>query len=254
MTSKKLAFAMLVASCVGTSSLTSNAAPAAKPQAQAQPGAIDKLKVELDTTGIAKTVKVEIAKKEPYEGEEEVIYLNGAPRHIRILFDGKKMQYGDNDFMEPHLLVYPLADYVAMFPKKKQVEFNKRIATLRKILASKSVKGVDEIPILPESDGAEFLHQQIKYLNFKNGTGISYVSAYGNGDPVLEDKDFFYTYQGITSDGKHYVSFFWPVKATGMKKNLNPTDIKKYVEKLPRANFSPSLDALDNLSSSISIK
>ncbi len=255
MTSKKLAFALLVAGCIGTSSSFSGyGAPAQKAQSAA--GMIEKLKVELDTTGVAKSVKVEIMPKEKYEPEEEIIYLNGAPRHVRILFDGTKMQYGDNDFMKPHLLIYPLADYRAVFPKNKQVEFDKRIATLRKITANKSVKGIEEIPVLPESDGAQFCHLQEKYLTFNNngGTGVSFVTAYGNGDPPLSESSFIYTFQGITADSKYYVSFFWPVKATGLPSGLPLNKSNAYCQKLERAKYAPSLDTLDKLVSSITLK
>ncbi|MFN8551661.1 MAG: hypothetical protein U0103_09245 [Candidatus Obscuribacterales bacterium] len=254
---KKLACAVLLATCMGTSLLTNTAslaAPPSKPPSAAS--SVDKLKVELDATGVAKTVKVEIRAAEKYEPDEEIIYLNGAPKHIYVSFDGKKSKYGDNDFSQPHLLVYPLAEYRAIFPKNKKVEFDKQIAMLRKIIANKSSKGVEEIPVLPESDGAQFCHLQEKYLTFnKNGgTGVSFVTAYGNGDPPLSASDFIYAFQGITADSKYYVSFFWPVKATGLPNGLPIKKSNQYCQKLARDKYSPSLDALDKVVSSINLK
>ena len=252
--SDKFVFSLLIASCIGISSLSCEAAPAAKTSNSGS--AIAKLKVDLDTTGIAKTTKVEIVPKDPYSKQEEVIDLNGAPTHVRILFDGKQLKYGDNSFNEPHLLIYPMADYVALFPKERQIAFNKRIATLKKIIANKSVKGVKEIPVLPESDGYEFCHDQEKYLAFNQGagTGVSYVTVYGNGDPPVNESDFFYSFQGLTADGKYYVAFYWPVKATGMPKDLPLAKSQKYLETLPRGKYQPSLDVLDKVVSSITIK
>lgn len=253
MTSKKSAFAVLVATCIGTSQLASQAAPATTAQNAAP--SIAKLQVELDTTGIAKSTKVEILPKDPY-ASDDVISLSGAPMHVRILFDGKKLQYGDNDFRQPHLLIYKLADYAAVFPKDKQTEFNKQIATIRKIIANKSSKGFDEIPVLPQSDGAQFCHLQEKFLTFNNnkGTGVSFVTAYGNGDPPLNEADFTYAFQGITADSKYYVAFYWPVKATGLPKDLPLPKSNQYCQKLARAKYDPSLDSLDRAVSSITLK
>lgn len=257
MTSKKLACALMLITCIGTSltmSESSFAAPATRSQATAS--SVEKLRVELDTTGVAKTVKVEIRPAEKYEPDEEIIYLNGAPKHIYVSFDGKKSKYGDNDFSQPHLLIYPLAEYRAIFPKNKKVEFDKQIAMLRKIIANKSSKGVEEIPVLPESDGAQFCHLQEQYLTFNKsgGTGVSFVTAYGNGDPPLSESDFIYAFQGITADSKYYVSFFWPVKATGLPNGLPIKKSNQYCQKLARDKYSPSLNALDKVVSSINLK
>ncbi|CAN5551480.1 hypothetical protein BH10CYA1_BH10CYA1_25080 [soil metagenome] len=254
MTSIKFAIALLIGICVATSSLSCDAAPAA--QKPGDGSDIAKLKVELDTSGIAKTTKVEIEPKDPYDPKDELLTFNAAPMHVCITFDGKKPKYGDNDFSEPHLLIYPLSQWAPMFPKAKQAAFNKRLDGLKKAIAAKSSKGLDTIPILPESDGAEFLHAQESYLKFNSGagSGVSFISVYGNGDPPVNESDFFYTFQGLSTDGKYYLSFFWPVKATGLPKDLALAKSKAYVQELARAKFSPSLDALDKVIGSITLK
>ncbi|MFN8555708.1 MAG: hypothetical protein U0103_29935 [Candidatus Obscuribacterales bacterium] len=250
MTSRKVALSSLMAISIG---FASTACDAARAQKTATAGAVSKLTVELDTTGIAKTTKVEIVPKDPY-GEDGDISLSGSPMHTRIIFDGKKLQYGDNSFNEPHLLIYPVAEYQALFPKKKQAEFQKIISDLKKVTAAASDKSLPTMPILPGSDGHEMLHAQIKRVNFTQGSGVSYVSVYGNGDPPVNESDFFYTFQGLTTDGRYYVSFFWPVKAAGMPKDLPLAKSQKYAENLARAKFVPSLETLDKVVGSISLR
>lgn len=216
-------------------------------------GESNKLQVDLDTTGLAKTTKVAVVPKSPFDAGDEIIHMNGEPRHVRIIFDDQKIE-SNNDYSKPHLLVYPLAQYATLFPPATKVMFNKRINELKKIIATKSDRGINQLPIMPDSDGYEFLHQQEKYLNFSKGSGIAFISCYGNGDPPLNAGDFFYTFQGLTTDGKHYVSFFWPVKATGFPANSTVANAEKYLHKLARSKFTPSLDTLDQLVSSISIK
>ncbi|HEY9678536.1 MAG TPA: hypothetical protein V6C76_11035 [Drouetiella sp.] len=219
----------------------------------AHPTAMPSMSVDIDTTGIAKSTKVQIVPKEKYDKEEEIVHLNGAPQHVKVIFDGKKVE-SDNDFMDQHLLIYPIKEWEATFPPMFKKEFNKRISDLKKMIATKSGAGLKELPILPDSDGAELLHSKIKPLAFKSGSGITFIACYGNGDGPYKADDFFYTFQGITADGKNYVSFFWPVTATGMKPDTEQKKAEKFIEDLPRAKFSPSLEALDKAVSSISIK
>lgn len=266
MTSFKLLSAAFLSLSITTFALSCDAAPPSTSEKTAAHSSVDadkkiaaqssiaRLHVELDTTGIAKTTQVSIIPKEPYSGEDDDVALSGAPQRVRIIFDGKKLKYADNSFNEPHLTIYPLPEYAAIFPKHKQAEFNKIISTLKKMTAAKSSAGLKNLPILPSSDGYEFLHAQEKYLNFKQGTGVSYISVYGNGDPPVNESDFFYTFQGMTNDAKYYVAFFWPVKATGLPKDLPLTKSKDYVEKLARGKFSPSLETLDKVVSSIALK
>lgn len=121
------------------------------------------------------------------------------------------------------------------------------------MIATKSDKGIESLPIMPESDAHEVFHQQEKYLKFNQGNGVAFISSYSNGDPAMNEDDFFYTFQGLTADGKHYVSFFWPVKATGMPANSTESNAQKFVHNLAREKFRPSLDTLDKMVSSISL-
>lgn len=173
--------------------------------------------------------------------------------HTRVIFDGKRVE-SDNDFNLPHLLVYPIKEYAGMFPADKKAIFNKRLSDLKKMIATKSDAKLKTLPILPDSDGAELLHSQAKFVKFKSGTGMSFINVHGNGDPPFSEGDFSYAFQGITSDGKYYVSFFWPVKATGLPAKSGQKKTERFLTNLPRTKFSPSLDLLDRVASSISVK
>ena len=253
MTSAKLALSLFLTCSLGSLALTVEANPAAQTR-QPSGAETNRLKVDLDTTGIAKTTKVEIVKKTPFEPGDEIIQLNGEPMHVRIIFDGKKIDdHDNNNYNRPHLLIYPLSQYAALYPADRKVIFNKRISDLKKMIATKSDKGIESLPIMPESDAHEVFHQQEKYLKFNQGNGVAFISSYSNGDPAMNEDDFFYTFQGLTADGKHYVSFFWPVKATGMPANSTESNAQKFVHNLAREKFRPSLDTLDKMVSSISL-
>ncbi len=246
----KVAPGVLIALSIAVTALASHAAPGSKPTPG---GTSPAIKVDLDAAEIAKSTKLENVGKDPY-GPDDDISLSGSPAHVVITFDGKKPQYGDNSFNEAHLLVYPVAQYRAIFPKQKQAEFDGIITNLKKITTSKSCKGLAALPILPGSDGHEILHAQEKYVDFKQGSGVSFISVYGNGDPPVNAADFFYTYQALSKDGKYYISFFWPIKATGLPKDQPLAKSKAFVNKLDRSKFDPSLDTLDKVVASISVQ
>ncbi len=69
---------------IGTSALSCDAAPAAKTTAAGSD--VAKLKVDLDTTGIAKTTKVEIEKKDPFDPKDESMNFDACPMHVQIPF------------------------------------------------------------------------------------------------------------------------------------------------------------------------
>ena len=55
------------------------------------------------------------------------------------------------------------------------------------------------------------LHADAIYLSFRNGTGIRYITHYAQDVAPYTADSFFYTYQGLTSDGKNYVSATFPL-------------------------------------------
>ena len=46
------------------------------------------------------------------------------------------------------------------------------------------------------------MHSQVQYLDFKNGTGVRYLTQFDQGILPINNYELVYTYQGLTSDGK----------------------------------------------------
>jgi len=67
-------------------------------------------------------------------------HFNGAPM-LCDHFRRKKTYSCDNDYNEPHLWFIHCQNMLQCF-QKVQVEFNKRIATIKKVIATKSTKGL----------------------------------------------------------------------------------------------------------------
>jgi hypothetical protein len=230
------------------------------PQLQANPAsssktptnlAVEKLTVSLDTTGIAKSTRVDYIKTSPNHSDEPP-FMNGEPEHLRVTFDNDKLN-DYTDYLQRQLLIYPVQPYAALFHGKEKVAFDKVISQLKAIIATKSEKGMKQIPMLPSADASEVFHNHVQYLPFKQGSGIAFLTCYMQEQDPVKNGDFFYTYQGLTSDGKYYLSFLCPLKAP---KLAVTSTLKKSVEnlnKLSATEFQPSLNAINRAIESISI-
>jgi hypothetical protein len=210
--------------------------------------------VTMNTKGYAKAIEREILKPEPSLPIDEIIKLNGQPKCLRIRFDDEKVE-SNNDFGKKHLLIFPVKGLADLYKdaERKKV-FAERLGVIKKIIATSSDRGIQDIPIFPESDAAQVFHNQERFLKFKQGAGISFISSYGNGDPPLKNDSQFYCFQGLTDDHRFYVSFFTPIKSVGMPEDLPINKGITYLEKLPRSKFTPDLDSLDHMIQSIEIK
>ncbi len=116
------------------------------------------------------------------------------------------------NYFNPHLaqvLVYKTDDWINLDPSTAQT-----VADLKNLLATKPVSMTGPLPVLPPQTGMQRFYAQAQYLDFQNGTGVGFLTAYGlDVSPITADQ-LFYTFQGLTNDGKYYVAAFYPVSTT----------------------------------------
>jgi hypothetical protein len=215
---------------------------------------LNKTVVSIDTKGFAGKTSREILASAANDDGDEIIQLNGHPQCVRLSFDDEKVT-SDNDYGVRHLLVYPLKEYAAVFARdsKRKAAFAQQMAELKTVIAKPSVKGVGDLPIFPQSDAGQVFHNQERYLKFKQGSGISFISGNSNGDPPLKNEGQFYCFEGMTNDGSFFVSFFAPIKSVGIPENAPIPEGIAYLGKLPRNKFTPDLDCLDKMMRSLDV-
>jgi hypothetical protein len=129
----------------------------------------------------------------------------------------------------------------------------------------------DKLPYLPPYNAAQVMHTQVKYLDFKNGKGVRYLTQFDQAPLPINNHELHYTFQGLTSDGKYYVAAVLPVNlpALPMDESVDlenppanlvedfPTYLSDTVNMLsgqPAGAFTPDLSALDAMIMSIEIK
>jgi hypothetical protein len=182
-----------------------------------------------------------------------------APQHEEITLTGYLLT---GSFHEGQINIYPIQEFIALNPIVAE-----RVTTLQKIIQDKS-DNPGNVPILPLWNATQVFLSNPVYLEFQNGSGIRYLTQYGQAIMPVNNHDLFYSFQGLTSDGKYWISAILPVNHPSLQATYDdplPADYDQFIANyeqyttLLRANldtqppetFTPSLADLDAMIGSI---
>jgi hypothetical protein len=186
-----------------------------------------------------------------------------APLHTEIVLKGYTIS---NYLLDPKIYIFPSAEYGSMLDFVQQ-----DINTLKLIIANQSAEGMGELPLLPPQYAQQLFHSNFKHIQFQNGQGIRYITQYAQAYVPINNHDVFYTFQGITSDGKTYISLILPVNNPVLQADEGPipgsdftafsnnfetylTGIKTQLNASPDDSFTPNLQLLDEMVQSLTLK
>lgn len=186
----------------------------------------------------------------------------GAPAHIAFGFNGEPITKDVNPF-QPQVRVYPAQDLKNLDPIVAQ-----EIVALKTLLSVQAQEVKDTLPVLPIFNAQQVIHPQIKYLNFKNGQGVRFVTYYAQDVAPITNDGLFFTFQGLTSDEKYYVTVFWNLATDKLPKSYQDANISDYtawakqyepyvaatqkmLNELPDDAFTPNLVLLDQMIESL---
>ncbi|MFN2278528.1 MAG: NBR1-Ig-like domain-containing protein [Candidatus Promineifilaceae bacterium] len=133
------------------------------------------------------------------------------PEHLEI-----RLQAGDEE-TAPLLYVFPVQQYEAMSEAAAA-----EIADLRSLLAERPAEILRDLPFLPMYLAVESYHSDPKYIDFQNGSGISYLARVDHDHSLSTDESIFYTFQGLTTDGRYYVAAMVPITDVAGDEIENP--------------------------------
>ena len=185
------------------------------------------------------------------------------PATITFSFDGYPVSESDHT---PDILIFPVTDFEKMSDSAAT-----EIADLRQVIAEhpQTFQGKG-LPFLPPWNAAQVFHTKVSYFPFSNGQGVRYLTMYAQDFATVNNKVLFYTYQGLTSDGKYYISAILPVTNAILAPDQTipggdfekfSQNIKAYIADMqvkldaqPDNAFVPSLTMLDDMIKSIAIK
>ncbi len=212
----------------------------------------------IDLNGVAQSASAETvaAVKQSDNGP----YWEALPEHLQVTLQGYPVS---THLMQPQIFIYPAKDLPGW-----NEGAGKQVADLQALLASQ--KPGEHMPLMPLFNAAQVMHSQVKFLDFKNGQGVRFVTQYDQAVLPINNHELFYTYQGLTSDGKYYVAAVLPLNYPSLpasEQDLpNPADqftnnfpayladMVKTLNEAPADKFTPDLAKLDAMMASLEVK
>lgn len=181
------------------------------------------------------------------------------PAHVEVAFEG----YAHTQSMHrPMIYVYPVDAFSEMNEMAAE-----QIITLGELLLKKpNLNELKALPFLPFFNAQSMMHVKGQYLTFAGGSGMRYLTQYGQAAGPINNQELFYTFQGLTDDGAYYVAAIFPVAQANLPADMAGADasfpngyetyiegVKAELETAVSNSFTPDLTTLDEIIASLSV-
>lgn len=210
-----------------------------------------------------------LAGKVPAVNEVDWTYEN-APEHIKFQLDGYRLY---DTFHDPRILVIPAQEYTTVNPGASM-----SIAKLQAVLNGSAAPTAENLPFIASFNAGQLFAAQIQIIRFANGSGVRFLTEYGQYFATANNHDLFYQFQGLTSDGKYYVLAILPASHPLLAYDEKPetappsggipfpgydnenalnnyyTDVVNLLNSAAPETFTPTLTLLDTLIQSLTIQ
>ena len=167
-----------------------------------------------------------------------------------------------NDYHAPAIRVFSVQAYS---------DFNElaveRVSQLRALLEARPALPAGAPPFLPVFNAAQLGQAKMAFLDFQNGSGIRFLTQFGQAFWPFNNRGMVYAFIGLTDDGRYLVSALMPLAhpALDIYDDFQPADdfyddaetfLRGQVDMLnaqPDSSFLPSLELLDGLLASVRV-
>jgi hypothetical protein len=231
-------------------------------------------------SSLAREVRAETAPAAPLENADEKpdgVY----PEHVAFTLVGMPNAPADS-FHQPVIRVCPVDEYLKAFSVSPRYvrDARRTLDELRRLIRRRPATLKGNAPALPFPDATEVFHARVKYLRFRGGSGVAFLTQSQQDYELINAQHASYSFRGLTDDGRFYVSADLPFAAPAIAPARDaagthdgymlPREIgtrrarqmySAYVERvrlklerLPPAQFQPDLRLYDELLSSIEIR
>jgi hypothetical protein len=213
--------------------------------------------IVLDYTGLAQNMAIE--KMPPVSAGESGPILPAGPEYHLATLHGYPVT---GNSLKPQIFIYPVGDLALANQNAGNVTTD-----LQDLLQTRQPG--ETLPFLPLISAKQVLHSQVQYLDFKNGKGVRFLTQFNTGIVKINNAQLIYTFQGLTNDGRFYVSAILPVTHADLPDteevfSQNLADMSGYpayltqttawLDQQPAKSFAPDLAKLDALVQSIEIQ
>lgn len=249
-----MAGSILFAGCAVAPQQTTTSAPVATEAPT--PESTSPISIDLGDLAIGFQLKIVPA----VPAGSDLPYWEMMPEHRVVTLDGYPIS---DHLMQPQIFIYPLDQLGEYNEGAGQIA-----ATLQTLL--QSPQEIKNMPFLPLFNAGQVLHTHVQYLESQNATGVRYLTMFSQGIVPVNNYELFYTYQGVTRDGKYYIAAVLPVNHPSLPGNGTVTgneppeftsDFLAYLDQVvkdlnPQAasSFTPDLTQLDALINSLEVR
>jgi len=126
-----------------------------------------------------------------------------APEFSRVILFGYP---SESTIRYPAISIFPIQRFRELSP----ILVNPRVTMLQGLISGHPA-GSGELPFLPVISAYQIFHAQYSVLPFFNGSGIRFLTMYNLDNTPINNEDLFYTFQGMTSDQKYWISVSLPI-------------------------------------------
>ena len=226
--------------------------------------------ITLDVQGVAQSYAWQAQDGQPLAAD-----VGGAalPAHILLTFDGEDPQevLANNG---RRLYIFPVQRYLAEGGAAAAAEMT-RLRALVDEADGRATSPESPMPLLPLSLSLMDRWVQFADLNFAQGAGVRYVSDSPNRQAIgpWTNETTAYYYQGLSLDGRFYISLIWPVRTPSLPDTFEETDedviaratnsaayptylqqTQDLLNALPSSAWQPDLAKLDVMIASLVLK
>ena len=215
--------------------------------------------------------RVEITQTEPYyETEPGMTMFGSTPGFTQFDFFGFPVE----GIQYPRVMVMPVDTFEEGSRSAEMLASLQALLDERPNLSREWLQlSYDEsLPMLPLINAAQVFAIAPEYIDFENGSGVRYVTYYAQDVSPIVREYAFYTFQGLTDDGRYVVSAFFPIAADALPSNEEidystidwDTFVPAYTDYLAETyaelqnssedGFAPALDALDGVIESLRVE
>ena len=215
-------------------------------------GLVFKLPAEVAASAEVTTVLPD----DPNEGWPEL----ALPARRMASFSGYTIQ---NHFHTPAIYVYAVDKLI-----NGRVVGATNATELQSLLSDPAfdLQSAKSLPFLPPFNAAQVFHVLEQRLDSEHNSGIRYLTLYAQAFVGVDNYDIFYTYQGVSADGRYYIAAILPINSTSLpNQELSQAEMEAIVGDYPGyinsmkellladsgASLTPTLAALDAMMMSL---
>jgi hypothetical protein len=184
------------------------------------------------------------------------------PEYLGITFDGYIIP---DAFHTPEIRVYPVADYMEISQSATDT-----FEELNYLLVNRpqTIPYDAGLPFIPFWNAGQIFNAQAKFVDFKSGSGIRFLSMYAQAFYPVDNYNIFFTYQGLSADHAYFISMVLPINSAALPMHAeDPADYEAFINSFSTylqetsamlnaeapERFTPTLTVLDAMIASMRI-